>query len=310
MPRKPRIDFPGAWHHVMHRGARRAPIFKEDAHCILFLECLARVVDEHELELHAYSLMPNHYHLLVRSRHGNLSRAMRRLNAEYTQRVNLLERWDGPVFRGRFHSQLVADETRLSHVLAYIHLNPLRTNLVTRLDSDSWTSHRAYIGRDAVPDWLTVGHFLELLSGASSLHDFVLSLHRGSRPWPEEMSLENGFTKGEDKRLAARRRETDGATTRFLDERQMLALVCELTATKAATLRKAVCGPGANPARRFAVWAFKDGTALTHAQIGAALRMSPQQVAHVLRRLRFDTEPFRSWIVRWREETKVSSGGF
>lgn len=295
----------------MHRGARRAPIFRKDAHCILFLECVARTVDEHELELHAYSLMPNHYHLLVRSRHGNLSRAMRRLNAEYTQRVNLLERWDGPVFRGRFHSQLVEDETRLVHVLAYIHLNPLRANLVTRLDSECWTSHRAYLGRDPAPEWLTTGHFLGLLGGAAPLHELVLSLHRGSRPWPEGMSLESGFLEGDEGTRRPRRKAGDKAT-RFLDERRALSLVGDVTGTTSAELRRAVCGPGANPARRFAVWALKDRTALTHAEIGSALRMSPQQVAHVLRRLRMGVEPFRGWSSLWRERLEapeVSSGG-
>jgi REP element-mobilizing transposase RayT len=297
----------------MHRGARRAPIFRKDAHGILFLECVARTVDEHEIELHAYSLMPNHYHLLVRSRHGNLSRAMRRLNSEYTQRVNLLERWDGPVFRGRFHSQLVADETRLPHVLAYIHLNPLRASLVTRLDSECWTSHRAYLGRDPAPEWLTTGHFLGLLGGAAPLHEFVLALHRGSCPWPEGMSLESGFIEAEDGKRPARRKASDAAATRFLGVRRALSLVGEVTGATITELREAVCGPGANPARRFAVWALKDRTALTHAEIGSALRMSPQQVAHVLRRLRFDVEPFRGWISLWRERREapeVTSGGF
>ena len=62
MGRKPRIDFPGAWHHVMHRGARRAPIFRADDHRGLFLEIVEEMTHEFELEIHAYALMPNHYH--------------------------------------------------------------------------------------------------------------------------------------------------------------------------------------------------------------------------------------------------------
>jgi putative transposase len=65
MPRKPRIDFPGAWHHVMHRGARRAPIFRSDDDCLRFLGVVEDAADRFGIEVHAWSLMPNHYHLLV-----------------------------------------------------------------------------------------------------------------------------------------------------------------------------------------------------------------------------------------------------
>ncbi|MDD5308216.1 MAG: transposase [Deltaproteobacteria bacterium] len=298
MPRKPRIDFGGAWHHVMHRGARRAPIFKEDAHCFLFLECLEKVVAEFELEVHAYSLMPNHYHLLVRSRHGNLSGAMRKLNATYTQRVNLVNRWDGPVFRGRFHSQLVNDETRLPYILAYIHLNPLRANLATRLHADCWTSHRAYVGREPAPDWLSVRFFLDAYGGAAKLHEQVLELHRGKRPWPEGMSLESGWMRGVDESPKARRAHKGKVETRFVDPQRALALVAEVTGASPAELRRAPMGPRANPARRFAVWALKRRTTLTHEEIGRALSMSAGQVAHVLRRLKTREEPFCTWIAR------------
>ena len=113
MGRKPREDFPGAWHHVMHRGARRAPVFLEDEHCLLFLSLLENTIEQYEVEIHGFSLMPNHYHLLLRSRHGNLSDAMQYLNGNYTRQVNTPRRWDGPVFKGRYTAKLVRDETRL-----------------------------------------------------------------------------------------------------------------------------------------------------------------------------------------------------
>src|SRR4051812_16842847 len=99
MARRPRIDAPGCWHHVMHRGARRAPIFRDDEDCLLFLKGLEEAVDHHGLEVHAYALMPNHFHLLVRSPLGNLSKAMKHVTATFTLRANRRHRWDGPVFR-------------------------------------------------------------------------------------------------------------------------------------------------------------------------------------------------------------------
>jgi REP element-mobilizing transposase RayT len=96
MPRAPREDYPGAVHHVMSRGARRAPIFKADDHCLLFLECLDDAVYRHGLEVLAYSLMPNHFHLLVRCPESRavLSGTLRHLLSSYSLQVNRRHRWD------------------------------------------------------------------------------------------------------------------------------------------------------------------------------------------------------------------------
>jgi REP element-mobilizing transposase RayT len=297
MPRQPRIDFPDAWQHVMHRGARRAPIFKRDAHCTLFLDTVAETVDRFEVEVHAYSLMPNHYHLLLRSLHGNLSRAMRHLNATYTQRVNRIHSWDGPLFRGRFHSQPVNDESALPYVLAYIHLNPLRANLITRLKQHAWTSHREYLGADPPPDWLTTDHFLELLGGADRLHDYVLGLHQGAIDWPDELALRTGWIveqKRRDRRRRARKHRTV-SDTRFRKPAELLRLICAVTGSSRAELRTTVMGPRANPARRFAVWALDRYTTITQGEIGAQLEMSAVQVGNVLGRLDLGVEPLATW---------------
>jgi len=100
---------------------------------------------------------------------------------------------------------------------------------------------------------------------------------------------------------ASRGRKAGGAETRFVDPRRALALVAEMTGASTAELRKATMGPRANPARRFAVWALKQRTRLTHEEIGRALSMPAGQVAHVLRRLKLDEEPFRTWVEGWEE---------
>ena len=122
MARPPRVDHEGAWHHVMNRGARRAPIFKADEHCSLFLDQVGDACDRFGIEVHAHALVPNHYHLLVRSPLGTLSDAMRRMGANYTQSVNRVNRWDGPVFRGRFRNQPLDGGHAVLMVAAYIHL--------------------------------------------------------------------------------------------------------------------------------------------------------------------------------------------
>jgi REP element-mobilizing transposase RayT len=280
----------------MHRGARRAPIFRDDGDCVRFLDILESCVRRFGVELHAYALMPNHYHLLVRSARANLSRAMRHLNGVYTQASNRVRRWDGPLFRGRFHSQLLGSEAQLPYVLAYIHLNPLRANLVTRLTADCWTSHLAYTGGQSAPDWLSRDFFLSLFGGGERLHDYVLDLHRGRLSWPERMALDTGFLPALEA-ASNERRAAGSSRRRSADGRAVLAAVCRATGASRAELRTARMGPRANPARRFAAWALAHRTELTRTEIGRLLNMTTQQVHNVVNR--WSEKDAR--LTRWRE---------
>ena len=107
MARPLRIEFEGAWYHVMNRGAGRHWIFKSDGHKQYFLSLLETVTQRFNVEVHAYCLMDNHYHLMIHTPEGNLQRVMRHINGVYTQYFNRSESRDGPLFRGRYKSILV-----------------------------------------------------------------------------------------------------------------------------------------------------------------------------------------------------------
>ena len=280
----------------MHRGARRSPIFLENEHCLVFLSLLESAIDRFEVEIHGFSLMPNHYHLLLRSRHGNLSDVMKFLNSRYTQTVNGMHRWDGPVFKGRFTNNLVRDETRLPYILAYIHLNPLRANLVTRIDSRSWTSMRSYLGRKGEPEWVTKGYFLELFGGSDALRAYTLSLHRGARDWPETLDLEWGvFTSRTQEKIADEQGQAT-FTSRFIEPDRLLRLVSEITGCGLDEISTSVMGPRANPARRFAVWALRKHTRLKNKEIAGRLKMTYNQVSNVLSRFTAESGEMSTWI--------------
>src|SRR3990170_4951640 len=102
MTRPPRILFENAWYHLMNRGAGRRSIFKCDEHRELFISLLSELGEKFAVETHAYCLMNNHYHLLVRTPAPGLSDAMKYLAGVYTKKFNRLEKTDGPLFRGRF----------------------------------------------------------------------------------------------------------------------------------------------------------------------------------------------------------------
>jgi putative transposase len=154
MARPLRIEYPGAWYHVMNRGRRKEEIFFGDKDRELFIKVLGECSGLFSLEIHAYSLMPNHYHLLVHTPKGNLSRAMRHLNGVYTQRINARHKFEGSLFKGRFKSILIEEEAYFLELLRYIHHNPVKAKLTTDLEEHKWTSHRAYMREKERPDWL------------------------------------------------------------------------------------------------------------------------------------------------------------
>jgi putative transposase len=155
MARPLRIEYPGAWYHVMNRGRRRETIFQSDPDYRSFMEVLGECVRLFKIEVHAYSLMTNHYHLLIRTPKANLSRAMRHLNGVYTQKINKRYRYEGSLFRGRYKSIVVEEDTYFKELLRYIHRNPLRAKVVRRIIDHKWTSHRSYMTSGEGPKWLS-----------------------------------------------------------------------------------------------------------------------------------------------------------
>jgi REP element-mobilizing transposase RayT len=167
MARPLRIEFPGAWYHVMNRGARREAIFRSDEQRQYFLSLLAGTSERLNAEWHAYCLMDNHYHLMVRTPEGNLQRIMRQINGRYTRFFNRMAGHDGPLFRGRYKAVLVDAQSYWLGLSRYVHRNPLEAGMVTRLKRWRWSSYPAYIGAAHAPDWLNTGYILEAIGPTS-----------------------------------------------------------------------------------------------------------------------------------------------
>lgn len=145
----------------MNRGAGRRLVFRSATQRATFLDLLGEISAIYGMEVHAYCLMGNHYHLLLRTPLAGLARAMRHLDGVYTQRFNRSARTDGPLFRGRYRSVLVGEDSHLCCVSRYIHLNPLEARLVSQPQAYSASSYRAYLGLRGAPAWL---HTAEILS--------------------------------------------------------------------------------------------------------------------------------------------------
>ena len=165
MSRPLRIEYEGAWYHVMNRGAGRRAIFRTDSHRQIFLDLLADLSDRFNIETHAYCLMGNHYHLLLHTPLGNLSRGMRHLDGVYTQRLNRLTKSDGSLFRGRYKSIVVDADAYLLQLSRYIHRNPQEARMVGQLGDYQWSSYRAYVGKCKPPVWLQQDATFSTLGG-------------------------------------------------------------------------------------------------------------------------------------------------
>ena len=166
MPRKLRVQYPGAMYHVMCRGDRREDVFLDDVDRQDFLKTLAEACQKTEWQVHAYCLMRNHYHLVLETPNGNLVAGMAWLQSTYTIRLNHRHKLFGHVFSGRYKAQLVEGSGHgyLRTACDYVHLNPVRAGLLKsgeRLLAYPWSSFGSYLAATQYrPAWLRVDRLL------------------------------------------------------------------------------------------------------------------------------------------------------
>lgn len=190
MTRPLRIEFPGALYHVTSRGDRGESIYEGDEDRLAFLQTLAEVVERYNWLCHAYCLMTNHYHLIVETPDGNLSKGMRQLNGMYTQASNRRHRRTGHLFQGRFKGILVDGESYFLELARYVVLNPVRAGMAARPDQWAWSSYQAMVGQVATPAWLATDSLLSQFAQQRSLacqryRQFVLDGIGKAGPWSD-----------------------------------------------------------------------------------------------------------------------------
>ena len=188
MERPLRIEYAGALYHVTSRGDRQEAIFLDDKDRLDYLAILANVQVDYNWQIHAYCLMDNHYHLLIETPDGNLSRGMRQLNGLYTQTSNRSHDRVGHVFQGRFKAILVQKETYLLELARYIVLNPVRARMVRSAKDWRWSSYRQTAGYIQPATWLTTEWLLaafgkRLSTAQKHYREFVAAGKKQPSPW-------------------------------------------------------------------------------------------------------------------------------
>src|ERR1039457_2282944 len=186
MARKLRVEYPGAIYHVMNRGDRREPIFKDDEDRQRFMVAPGEACAKTGWQVHALCLMPNHFHLVVETPQPNLVAGMKWLLGTYTGRFNRRHKLFGHLFSGRYKA-LIVDGTTPGYLRTlgeYVHLNPVRAKLLlpdAPLRSFRWSSFPIYLQEPSRrPGWLRVDRLLGkagiLKDNAAGCRQFELRL--------------------------------------------------------------------------------------------------------------------------------------
>ncbi len=177
MPRPHRPDLHGAWYHVINRGADRQDVFSCDADFAYFETLMADAVATHGIQIHAYSLMDNHFHQLMHCPEGGLSAAMKDIQSVYVGSYNHHHERTGPMFEGRFTSRLVDGSAALHLTGRYIHRNPLDIVPSHSLAHYRWSSFRHYASGSVAPNWLTTSELDGQFQNHSAYERYVLTSH-------------------------------------------------------------------------------------------------------------------------------------
>jgi REP element-mobilizing transposase RayT len=164
MARPLRIEFPGAVYHVIARGLEKRNIFAGDEDKAALRTLFSKLFTRYNFIFYAYCIMDNHYHLLLETPDGNLSRGMQSLNGTYAQVFNEKYERCGHLFQGRYKAYLVEKESYLLTVSRYIVLNPVRAMITNHPSSYAWSSYSETAGGKKPPDFLVAELILSQFS--------------------------------------------------------------------------------------------------------------------------------------------------
>lgn len=183
MPRSARLDAPGVLHHVIGRGIERRKIFFGDRDRNDFLSRLASLAQDGSLKIYAWSLLPNHFHLLCKTGTSSLASSMRRLLTGYVVNFNKRHGRNGHLFQNRYKSIVCQEDLYLQELVRYIHLNLLRAGMVEDLEAlnhSPWSGHSTLLG-NMKRDWQDTGCVLSLFgkSLAASRRNYLQFVEDG-----------------------------------------------------------------------------------------------------------------------------------
>lgn len=189
MARPLRIEFPGAFYHVISRGNARQKIFLSDSDKEKFLSYLETGVEQFRYKVHAYCLMDNHYHILMETTFPNLGKVLQRLNSAYTTYLSRKRKKSGHLLQGRPKVLLIDKDSYALELSRYIHLNPVKARIVEFPEEYGWSSYVYYHKRISCPSHMETSFLLGQLDSQErvarrEMKQFVEAGRTGHLPDP------------------------------------------------------------------------------------------------------------------------------
>ncbi len=163
----------------MNHGRRSESIFSDKQDYSMFIDLLLEIKEMWNVNIAAYCLMSNHYHILLQTPDANISRCMRHVNSVYTQRYNRKYGYDGPLFRGRYKTILVCNDGHLLQLVRYIHKNPVKSGMVEDLKAYEWSSYKGYLSYSKKWEWLYKDYILSMIASEKKkrMKSFIKFMH-------------------------------------------------------------------------------------------------------------------------------------
>jgi putative transposase len=288
MPRKPRLHVPGGLYHVILRGNDRQDVFFTPADRSLFYDLLSEGVIRFGYRVHAFCLMTNHVHLALQAGETPLSVGMQNLSFRYTRHINKTQGRVGHVFQGRYKAILVDQDAYGLALVRYIHLNPVRANMVRDPGAYRWSSQRAYLGRERLSwlstEWVLAQFATRLPTARSRFAAFVAAgKEEGHSSVYYGGETDNRVVGEDDFVKAATKRPSRSGKTPTL--RALIDYVCRLQGLDS----KGLIAPGrvrqAAQARTLIAWLAVQSRAATLEEIARRFNRSPSTFSHLVTRL-------------------------
>ena len=318
MARQLRIEYEDAFYHVISRGVRRDKIFINDNDKSKFLEKLREAIDKFNLKIHSYVLMNNHYHLLKETPDGNLSKAMHFINTSYAIWFKSKHQIVGPVFQGRYKSILVEKEAYFLTLSAYIHLNPVRAEIVNEPNKYRWSSFNDYLRTEKSNPWIFTEDILKMFAGDREAYKtFVYNcMKAGNEIRKEDINGKYGILGSEDFRDMTTKKFGTSAEQKDLREKPDLKHLTRLTRenikdiileTFHAKEKELMTKKKGNIIRKIYAYGLKKYTDLSLRDMADMMDMDYAAVSQMVRRFTADLEKkdnLGSMVMKFEEEVK------
>lgn len=213
MARSLRIEYPGAFYHVIQRGIERKAIFSSDIDREKFFSYLNASFLAYKSVIHTYVLMSNHYHLILETPRANLSKAMHYINTAYAAYYNTKHKRAGHLYQGRFKAILVDKDEYLHYLSCYIHLNPVRVGIVKFPEEYRYSSYNYFISSNKPPQWFNASLILSIFDNkpakARRLYRQFVTDNTGKEKDIIKNNIKNGFVLGSDNFLEGLKAKID-----------------------------------------------------------------------------------------------------